>query len=167
MILHTIIVRGTLILAEFSDSEDDYSNIIKKRSLDVKNVQGNQKIFKDDLYMYAICDKELKFICLSKEDDQTIFVKLQELIQAVQIIETDGNYSSKLTQILHKHLKKEQIVVIQDEKIDQQQPKQSRLMNHTIPQKKDSIDFQKKLCFFVMLIILIMYFILNNIIIND
>lgn len=41
MILHTIIVRGSLILAEFSDSEEDYTNTIKKRIVDVKNVKEN------------------------------------------------------------------------------------------------------------------------------
>ncbi|CAD8164130.1 unnamed protein product [Paramecium pentaurelia] len=166
MILHTIIVRGSLILAEFSDSEEDYSNIIKKRILDVKNVQENQKILKDDVYMYAICDKDLKFICLSKEDDETIFAKLQTLIQAVSQIETDGNYSAKLTQILHQNLRKEKIVVIQDEKVDQQSPQQTRLINPPKLEKKDQIDFQKKLCFSVMLLILSVYLILNNIITN-
>ncbi|CAK73681.1 unnamed protein product (macronuclear) [Paramecium tetraurelia] len=166
MILHTIIVRGSLILAEFSDSEEDYSNIIKKRIPDVKNGQENQKILKDDIYLYAINDKDLKFICLSKEDDESIFVKLQTLIQAAQQIETDGNYSAKLTQILHKHLKKDQVVVIQDEKSDQQSPQQTRLINQPILEKKDQIDFQKKLCFSVMLLILSVYLILNNIITN-
>lgn len=37
MILHTIIVRGSLILAEFSDSEDDYTTTIKKSIIEVKN----------------------------------------------------------------------------------------------------------------------------------
>lgn len=30
MILHTIVVRGSLILAEFSDSEEDYTQLLKK-----------------------------------------------------------------------------------------------------------------------------------------
>lgn len=36
MILHTIIARGSLILAEFSESEDDYSNLIRKRLAEIK-----------------------------------------------------------------------------------------------------------------------------------
>jgi hypothetical protein len=39
MILHTIVARGSLIIAEFSDSEEDYSNTIKKRLIEVKNVK--------------------------------------------------------------------------------------------------------------------------------
>lgn len=41
MILHTIIVRGSLIIAEFSEAEEDYSTIIKKRIPEVKNEFGN------------------------------------------------------------------------------------------------------------------------------
>jgi len=40
MILHTVIARGSLVIAEYSSSDDDYSSTIKRRLIEIKRIDG-------------------------------------------------------------------------------------------------------------------------------
>lgn len=40
MILHSVIARGSLVIAEYSNNDDDYSSTIKRRLIEIKKIDG-------------------------------------------------------------------------------------------------------------------------------
>ncbi|KAM3132241.1 hypothetical protein pb186bvf_015701 [Paramecium bursaria] len=165
MILHTIFTRGSLIVAQFTESDEDYSQLAKKKIFQIKD--GSQHFEENDIHFYGRGEKEIKILILAQESNDQAESLLQKILDEYnKIQDVDGNQGKQLTDCI-ANLVRQKKKVIQD-LTDQQKPQQEIIMppiGQTRKPPPSSSNFYRNTAISVITVIIIVYTSLHFIIV--
>ncbi|CAD8138940.1 unnamed protein product [Paramecium pentaurelia] len=109
MILFSAISKGSLILCEYTDTNEDFQQLISKQLKFIKNKEEKQQFQNNEYILYLLQKNQFNFICImhqpennSSEDQQTFAYKfLNDVSDKFQLMtQTQGIDKGQFTKVI-------------------------------------------------------------------